>query len=142
MFSSVIFKLHLIKEDKFNKRDINLYLFCWLYVIDFYMSKSCHRKAEILNQVSLRERCPYLKLFWSVSVQIADQNNSEYGHLLRSGYQKTFQKFILPIYLFHIWAYLFSSSINGYYRIFSKTLKKNIISACVLKSIDCTLPLT
>ena len=67
---------------------------------------------------SLREKCPYSELFWSVfsrilteygeilispySVRIrenTDQNNSEYGHFLRSPYKKKRRraaKFILP----------------------------------------------
>ena len=37
---------------------------------------------------SLPEKCPYSELFWSTFSRIrenVDQNNSEYGHFLRSG---------------------------------------------------------
>ena len=38
---------------------------------------------------SLRKKCPYSELFWSTFSRIrenVDQNNSEYGHFLRSDY--------------------------------------------------------
>ena len=40
---------------------------------------------------SLRKKCPYSELFCLYSVRLQenkDQNNSEYGHLLRSVYRK------------------------------------------------------
>ena len=68
--------------------------------------KSKHQKKK--EQIALREKCPYLELFWSAfsdirteygeiriispySVQMrenTDQNKSEYGHFLRSVEQR------------------------------------------------------
>ena len=46
-------------------------------------------KAIVKKTCTLREKCPYLQLFWSVfSIRMwenTDQNNSEYGHFLHSG---------------------------------------------------------
>ena len=63
--------------------------------------------AEVYFLVSLRKRCPYSELSWSVLSHIrteygevlrdtsrmrenTDQNNSEYGQLLRSVYYKVY----------------------------------------------------
>ena len=61
------------------------------------------QRSTLCTQSTMCEKCPYSELFWSVfsriwtgeilrispySVrmrEIADQNNSEYGHFLRSG---------------------------------------------------------
>ena len=57
-------------------------------------SKSKKPKQRLFVWVSLREKCPYSELFWSVFSRIwteygemrenVDQNNSEYGHFLCS----------------------------------------------------------
>ena len=42
-------------------------------------------KIQITSS-SLRKKCPYSELFWPALGLNADQNNSEYGYILRSAY--------------------------------------------------------
>ena len=106
MFYKVPNTPHYTKNEFFHQRFLQ---YIWpnpLKTADFviFTEKNPSRKTSIFVQyLSLRKKCPYLKLFWPVffhirteygeirnvspySVQMwenTDQNNSKYGHFLR-----------------------------------------------------------
>ena len=69
--------------------------------------------VSILSRISLRKKCLYLELFWSVFSRIsgwmwknAEQDNSECGHFLRSVYGESLFKIFLNhlVFLLKIFA--------------------------------------
>ena len=74
-------------------------LACFIFQKSSGISRNSHASPKVyhakkIGKSTLREKCPYSELFWSVSSRIwtysvrvrenTDQNNSEYGHHLRS----------------------------------------------------------
>ena len=74
------------------------YYFLLLLLLLFFVIVSCSFFSET-STISLREKCPYSELFWSLFFRIwteysvrlrenTDENNSKHGHFLRSIYNR------------------------------------------------------